>query len=131
MALAWTRLHTEVTESGTGATSSFAPGEALLRRPWNSGSVSLDVTATPAVRLGARASLVGGREDLDFAEFPSRRVTLDGYALTDLSIEARLPLPTPLLATLRLENAFGASYETIVGYPGRGRSLFLGLRAGE
>jgi vitamin B12 transporter len=131
VSLAWTRLHTEVTESGTGATSAFAPGEALLRRPANSGALGVDLTASPAVRLGVRVSLAGERDDLDFAEFPARRVTLDGYALTDLSVEARLPVPVPLLATIRLENAFDASYETIVGYPGRGRSLFVGLRAGE
>ncbi len=131
VALAWTRLHTEVTESGTGATSSFAPGEALLRRPTNSGSVRVDLTPSPAVRVGARVTLVGEREDLDFAEFPSRRVTLEGYALTDLSVEARLPLPAPLLATVRVENAFDASYQTIVGYPGRGRAFFVGLRVGE
>jgi vitamin B12 transporter len=131
LALAWTRLHTEVTESGTGATSAFAPGEALLRRPANSGSIGVDLDASAAIRLGARVSVAGEREDLDFAEFPARRVTLDGYALTDLSAEVRLPLAAPLLATVRLENAFDASYETIVGYPGRGRALFLGLRTGR
>ncbi len=129
--VAWTWLDTEVTESGTGATSAFAPGEALLRRPANSGSVSVDLAVSPAVRLGARVSLAGEREDLDFTEVPSRRVMLGGYALTDLSVEARVPLPAPLLATIRLENALDASYETIVGYPGRGRSLFVGLRMGE
>jgi outer membrane cobalamin receptor len=131
VALAWTRLHTEVTESGTGATSAFAPGEALLRRPTSSGSIGVDLDASVAIRFGARVSFAGEREDLDFAEFPARRVTLDGYALTDLSAEARLPLAASLLATVRLENAFDASYETIVGYPGRGRALFLGLRTGR
>lgn len=131
VALAWTRLHTEVTESGTGATSAFAPGETLLRRPTNSGSVSLDLDVSAAIRLGARISVVGERADLDFAEFPARRTTLQGYALTDLSAEARLPVAAPLLATMRLENAFDATYETIVGYPGRGRAIFLGLRAGR
>lgn len=131
LGLGWTRLHTEVTESGTGATSAFAPGEALLRRPANSGSVSVDWLASPAIRLGARVSIAGPREDLDYAEFPARRTTLDGYALTDLSAEARLPVAAGLLATLRVENAFDADYETIVGYPGRGRAVFLGLRTGR
>ncbi|HJS46969.1 MAG TPA: TonB-dependent receptor, partial [Gemmatimonadales bacterium] len=124
----WTRLHTEVTESGTGATSAFAPGEELLRRPSSSGTVSVDVLAPRGVRLGARVSLVGTREDLDFASFPATRVSLDGYALTDFSVEVPLPVSTPLLATFRVENAFDAGYETIVGYPGRGRALFAGLR---
>jgi vitamin B12 transporter len=130
-AATWTMLATEVTESGTGATSAFAPGEELLRRPGQSGSLALDFTASPAVRLGARISFTGDREDLDFADFPAARVTLDAYALTDLSAEVALPSGTPIVATFRVENAFDAGYETVVGYPGRGRAFFVGVRTGR
>jgi vitamin B12 transporter len=129
--VAWTLLDTEVVESATGAGSAFAPGESLLRRPASLASFGVDAAASSIIRAGIRVVIVGRRDDLDFNEFPARRVELDGYLLTDLSVEARLPVATSLLATVRLENALDAAYETIVGYPGRGRVLFLGIRAGR
>ena len=128
---AYTRLETEVTESGAGASVVFQPGEPLLRRPADAGTLGLDVWPAGAIRAGARLTWVGRREDVDFGAFPAQRVTLDSYTLIDLSVEVRPEFSLPLAATLRLENALDEEYQTIVGYPGRGRALFVGVRAGR
>ncbi|MGH7584728.1 MAG: TonB-dependent receptor plug domain-containing protein [Gemmatimonadales bacterium] len=128
---AYTRLDTEVTESGGGGSVAFQPGEPLLRRPSDAGTLGIDVWPAGAVRAGARVTWVGSREDVDFNAFPAERVTLGSDALVDLTLEVRPATSFPLAATLRLENALDEEYETIVGYPGRGRAVFLGVRAGR
>ena len=125
------RLDTEVSESGAGASVAFQPGDPLLRRPADAGTLGLDVWPAAAVRAGARITWVGRREDVDFNAFPAERVTLDAYALLDLTLEFRPATAFPLAATLRLENALDEEYQTVVGYAGRGRAVFLGVRAGR
>jgi vitamin B12 transporter len=126
----YTRLDTEVTESGAGASAAFQPGEPLLRRPADAASLGLDLWPAGVVTAGARVTWVGSREDVDFGAFPAVRVTLDSYALVDLSAEYRPAIAFPLAATVRLENALDEEYESIVGYQGRGPAIFLGVRAG-
>ena len=130
---AYTRLATEVSESGAGASVAFQPGDPLLRRPADAGTLGVDLwpAAAAAVRAGARITWVGRREDVDFNAFPAERVTLDAYVLLDLTLELRPATAFPLAATLRLENALDEEYQTVVGYAGRGRAVFLGVRAGR
>jgi outer membrane cobalamin receptor len=69
--------------------------------------------------------------------FPAERVTLPSYSIVNGSVD--LPLgglgpwhaPGGLAVTGRVENVFGTTYQTVVGFPGRGRTLLMGLRIGR
>jgi vitamin B12 transporter len=75
---------------------------------------------------------VGSRDDIRFAPFPepSQRVTLPSYTTVDLSATATLlhgrPGTPGLELTARVENLFDEDYQQAVGYPARGRGLFVG-----
>ncbi|MEO5798711.1 MAG: TonB-dependent receptor [Gemmatimonadales bacterium] len=127
----WTWLRTEVTDTGAASSVVFEQGQRLLRRPASSGGVN----ATWRVRgatLSAGASYVGARDDADFRDFPATRTTLPSYALVDLSLDAPIRRANGTLPgldlTLRGENIFDANWVQVVGYPGRGRTLFGGAR---
>jgi outer membrane cobalamin receptor len=74
---------------------------------------------------------VGKRPDLDFAQFPSPRITLAAYAKFDLSGE--LPLTGPrrggLRLTARLENVLDKRYQDVLHYAAPGRTILVGGRA--
>jgi outer membrane cobalamin receptor len=76
-------------------------------------------------------SFVGKRADLDFAQFPSPRVTLPSYTKLDLS--ADFPLTTVrrggLKLSLRLENALDKHYEDVLHFAAPGRTVLIGARA--
>ncbi len=114
-----------------GYTGSELPGDALIRRPSHSGSVVGSFTAGSGLSLGASISYVGKRPDLDFAQFPSPRVTLPDYTKFDLSAE--LPLlssgRTGLTLNARVENLFDKEYEDVLHFSAPGRILFVGARA--
>jgi vitamin B12 transporter len=106
-------------------------GDALIRRPSHSGSVVLSYARPSSASFGASVNFVGRRPDLDFAQFPSPRVTLPAYAKLDLSAE--LPLAgldrSGLSLNARLENALDKRYEDVLHYAAPGRTILIGLRA--
>jgi outer membrane cobalamin receptor len=53
------------------------------------------------------------------------RDTVEGYALASLAASWRLPHGLSLRA--RLDNLADRAYETLIGFPGPGRSLWAGL----
>ena len=127
----WTWLRTEVTDTGAASSVVFQQGKRLLRRPASSGGLSATVLVAGAT-VGAGLSHIGGRDDADFRDFPATRTTLPSYTLVDLSVDAPVRraqggLPG-LDLTLRAENLFDAQWTQVVGYPGRGRTLFGGAR---
>jgi outer membrane cobalamin receptor len=80
-------------------------------------------------------TVVGGRDDLRFAQFPepTRRVTLPSYATLDLSggftlLEPRGSTPGIDL-TARVENLFDESYQQAVSYQSPGRAIVVGAAA--
>jgi outer membrane cobalamin receptor len=75
--------------------------------------------------VGLTANHVGSRVDTDFSSFPAARVTLEGYTTLDLDVQ--VPVHA-FLATLRVENMADTEYTSVVGFPGKGRMVFLGLR---
>lgn len=75
---------------------------------------------------GASLAYVGKRRDTDFDVFPSPVVTLDDYALASLRIGYRILPRVELYA--RVENAFDADYQDVVGYSTPGRTVYAGLR---
>lgn len=105
-------------------------GDALIRRPSHSGSVVAGFTALSGISLSASIAFVGKRPDLDFAQFPSSRVTLGSYTKTDLSIEYPLaPAERGGIAfNARVENLFDKRYEDVLHFAAPGRVVFLGAR---
>jgi outer membrane receptor protein involved in Fe transport len=69
---------------------------------------------------------------VDFTQVPSQRVELPAYALVDLVGEVDLLSPGThgrgLSAMLRVENLFNETYDQVVGFSGRPRGVFGGLR---
>ena len=96
-----------------------------LRRPRHSASLIAHGRAG-ALRWGASLAYVGRRRDTDFDLFPAATVTLRAYVLASANLAYRL-LPG-LEAYARVENAFDAGYQDVVGYNTPGRTAYAGLR---
>lgn len=97
-------------------------GARLLRVPAWSANLVLRRDLGPASALSVLASYVGERDDLDFSTFPATRVTLPGYVTVGLRYEVAA---SDVLLTLGVDNLFDARYETLLGYPAPGRTLFV------
>jgi vitamin B12 transporter len=126
-------LKTEVRDAGfeTASDGPFAEGRPLLRRPAHAAGGSLSF-AKGGVALWGGAELVGRREDMDYAGTLPARVVLPAYLRVDASAAIPLlgrPGGSGLVASLRVENLLGARYEEVRGFPARGRTVFVGLRA--
>jgi vitamin B12 transporter len=96
-----------------------------VRRPRHSANLLADGEIGP-VRFGAALSYVGKRRDTDFDVFPARLVTLGDYILG--SAKLGYDISEEVEAFARVENAFGADYQDVVGYNTAGRSVYAGLR---
>ncbi|MEA3015892.1 MAG: vitamin transporter [Sphingomonadales bacterium] len=94
-----------------------------IRRPRHSANL---IALGEAGRLSWSASLayVGARTDDDFDTF--QRVRLDDYVLGSARVGWRLR--NGLEAYARVENAFDADYQDVVGYNTAGRTIHAGLR---
>lgn len=96
-----------------------------VRRAKHSANLVVDGSLGP-VTLGGSLAYVGKRIDTDFDLFPAERVTLDDYVLASLRVGYRI---TPQVeAYARMENAFDADYQDVVGYNTPGRTVYAGLR---
>ena len=133
--VSYTRLWTEVTDAGfdAGDAATFVDGERLLRRPDDAVTAEVEAALAGRVRLGATLAWVGSRDDIRFGEFPqpNQRVELPSYTTLDLSTVVTV-LPgrrgSPGLdLTARLENVFDERYEQQIGFPARGRGIFVGV----
>ncbi|HVM38117.1 MAG TPA: TonB-dependent receptor [Sphingomicrobium sp.] len=96
-----------------------------VRRPRHSGSLGADAR-WGALSAGLSLAYVGKRQDVDFDVFPSRRVTLDDYALLDARIAYRVS--AQMEGFVRIANAFDARYQDVVGYATPGRTAYAGVR---
>lgn len=131
----YTYLFTRVDDAGfaSGADDIFVVGKPLVRRPKH--SVRLDARGqVDRLSVGAGLNYVGKRDDVDFAVFPQVRTSLSSYVTVDADASLTLLRSGPghpgVAATFRAENLFDRSYETVVGFAGRGRALFAGARVG-
>jgi vitamin B12 transporter len=136
LTMRYTYLHTSVDDPGLD-TISFERGRRLLRRPTHAASVSIERRFGRRTWLGATLQWVGDRDDLDFRNsdpitFRPPRVVLPSYARLDLAAEHQLLLASDgrpgFTATLRVDNLADASYEEVLYYPARGRTIFAGGR---
>ena len=78
------------------------------------------------LRWGAAIAYVGGRRDMDFDLFPAPLVRLGGYALASLNLGWRIRPGLEVFG--RIENAFDADYQDVVGYNTPGRTVHAGVR---
>lgn len=130
----YTWLRTRVTDAGVGTSPVFVAGSTLIRRAAHSARLGLELRPAARVRTFANLVVIGRRDDVDFRPFPAERVTLPAVATIELAgdvdlIEAHSGHPG-LGLRLRVENLLDRKYDTVVGFPGRGRSLLVGVRAG-
>ena len=127
----FTVVKPRVAEIDPGYQGSDQVGDELIRRPSHSGSFVVSYARPRGVSLGTAVTYIGKRPDIDFAQFPSPRVTLPAYTKVDLSAE--LPL-SPLgrggfALTARLENLFDRKYQEVLGFAAPGRAILIGGRA--
>ena len=134
--MSYTYVSTKVTDSGfdSDPAATFVEGDRLLRRPTHAVTVRADYVGGTGFALGAALNWVGNRDDVQFNQFPtpSQRIELPSYATVDLSGRVKVLPPRPggvpgLDLTARVENLFDEEYEQGVGFPARGRGVFLGL----
>jgi vitamin B12 transporter len=128
----YTYLAAEATDDGGMPSPTFSSGERLIRRPRHSAGLTLRAQALDRLSVGGSLTYVGPREDVDFNQTPSQRVELDGYAVVDLAAEleivhARAGEPG-ISGTVRVENLLDEQYEQVVGFAGRPRAIFGGVR---
>ena len=107
------------------------PGDALIRRPTHSGNAVVTFAPRSGATIGVAASYVGKRPDLDFAQFPSPRVTLPAYAKVDISAEYPVSgfAGGGLSVNARIDNLFDRRYEEVLHFATPRRTLMLGARA--
>jgi len=127
-----TALRTRVTDDGGNVSPAFQEGERLVRRPAFSAALAGRWQATARLLLRVDVHHLGPRADVDYRGFPSERVELPGRTTADLAVTTLLPVAGPEVAvTGRIENLFDTRWEQAVGFPGRGRLAFIGLRVGR
>ncbi len=121
-------LNLEANYTWLDASEQRVAGSAQLRevrRPRNTANLAAWGEAG-RFNWGASLAYVGARRDTDFDLFPAAVVRLDDYVLGSLRVAYRI-LPQ-LEFYARVENAFDADYQDVVGYNTPGRTIYAGLR---
>jgi vitamin B12 transporter len=128
----YTYLDTKATDDGNMPSASFASGDRLIRRPQHSAALALHARAFDRAILGGSLTYVGTRDDVDFTLTPEQRVELPAYTILDLAGEVEILQPGTgrpgVSATVRVENLFNERYDQVVGFVGRPRGVFGGVR---
>ena len=115
---AYTRLYTKITESNTP----LQVGQELLRRPRNSGSVSMELTPKRWMLI-AGGRFVGERQDEDYV-FGVNRNPGYQYVFVNASYQAT----KNLAPFVRIQNALDQQYQEVLGYSALSRTATGGLR---
>jgi vitamin B12 transporter len=123
MRASFTLLQTNVDEAGAADDPLYQQGSRLIRRPQHTASLALTYDA--AFSISTVVSYTGERDDLDFASFPATRVELPAYVKIDATM--RSPSFAGARGVLRVENVLDVQYQEVLGFPARGRVIFLGL----
>jgi vitamin B12 transporter len=101
----------------------YSPGEPLLRRPANSGSVIVNVYYAK-VNWNFIGYFSGVRTDINF--FTLEPANNPGYARFDMA--ASYNLYRGLTMTARVINLFNKPYQDALGYPALGQTYYFGMR---
>jgi vitamin B12 transporter len=105
------------------ADPALIPGNRLLRRPLNSGSLGLNL-ALARVNWSFIGYFTGVRTDSDFIDYI--KINDPGYARFDMA--ASYILTHGLAFTARATNLLNKQYQDAFGYPALGRDYRFGLR---
>ena len=116
---AYTKLYTLVTNDADPTQI----GLPLVRRPRNSGSVSVEL-APKRWTFSAGARFVGERQDDDFVFYLISRIP--GYAV--LFADASWKANKHLMPFVRVNNLLNANYQEVLGYPALSRNGSVGAR---
>jgi vitamin B12 transporter len=128
-----THLETRVVDPGFDTTSGglYRAGERLIRRPtttWHLGAAYSSSRGT----IDVSVNHAGQRTDRDFRSFPAKPVVVEAYTRTDVGGELALLRRTPARAsaavTLRVENLFDVSYQSVFNFRSPGRTALAGVR---
>ena len=118
----YTRLYTRITNSSTPTDPFTGIGQELVRRPRNSGVVSLSLTPRKlTVVTGAR--FVGERQDADFTFFANRN---PGYQ--NVYVSASYQATKHVAPVLRMDNLLNQHYQEVLGYAALTRNVMGGIR---
>ncbi len=116
------RLYTRVTASTSPTSSTTGIGQELVRRPRNSGALSIAVTPKRwSFVIGGR--FIGERQDSDFTFGVTRNPGFESI-YTSASYNAGSHV-TPFL---RADNLINERYEEVLGYQALSRNLLGGVR---
>ncbi len=116
------RLYTRIVSSTSPKSTITGIGNELVRRPRNSGALSLSWTPR-RWSLIAGARFVGERQDADFTFGANRN---PGYENVYLS--GSFDLTKHVSPVLRIDNLLNARYEEVLGYTALSRGVLGGVR---
>jgi vitamin B12 transporter len=119
----YTYDNSRVLKSPNAFDPSLLPGNHLIRRPVNSGSVGVNL-AFARVNWNFIGYFSGVRTDSNFVN--PTQINNPGYARFDMA--AHYNLTRGLFVTARAINLFDKQYQDAFGYPALGRYYMLGLR---
>ena len=118
----YTRLYSRITNAVTALDPVTGIGQELIRRPRNSGAVTLSFTPRKwAIVAGGR--FVGERHDSDFAFGITRNPSYENVFLSTSYQWNKHVTPV-----LRLDNLLNQRYDETLGYTALSRSVMGGLR---
>jgi vitamin B12 transporter len=119
------RLYTRVTSSTTPSSAVVGIGQELVRRPRNSGAVSVSMTPKRWSFI-AGARFVGERQDSDGFTFNNIINRNPGYE--NVYASASFDAFKHVTPVLRLDNILNERYEEVLGYQALSRSVIGGVR---
>ena len=114
---------TRVVKSPNAADPALIPGNHLIRRPVNSGSLGFNLSYA-RINWNFIGYFTGVRTDSDFLGLGLTRNP--GYARFDMA--ASYHVARGLFFTGRVLNLFDKQYQDALGYPALGRYYMLGMR---
>ena len=97
----------------------------LLRRPKQKFSASLNYNFQKKANINLTFIRMGEQDDMDFATWPSTRLTLPGYSLLNAAVSFNPASSFQIFC--RLDNIFNEEYEMVKGYGTPGFSVYGGV----
>ncbi len=116
------RLYTRITSSLSAPSSSTGIGQQLIRRPGNSGAVSVALTPKRwSLVVGGR--IMGARHDINRSFAVDRNPGFE-----NVYVSASYDVTKYLTPVLRIDNGLNENYQEVLGYPALSRSIIGGIR---
>jgi len=98
----------------------------LVRRPKHKASINLSHRFDESFRVNLRTLYIGKRDDLDFNQFPTAKVKLESYSITNLAVS--YIANNRITIDAYLVNLFDKEYEEVLTFNSPGRSGYFGIR---